>query len=178
MGRQNSSCTELCQDPTQSDWMAVTIWASRAIRASCRHKWMRCEKQINLSCSLAYSISTSIPRARLQAHTQRLRQSLENLGYLNHQGSQQNIALESGAKPDTMVLRDRVDERNLFSAIFCAPATSSKQAMMRLTLNSCLMGSEPDHVEATAREVAQIVRPWDWPIARRARRARASQVSN
>ena len=74
-----------------------------------------------------------------------------------------------------MVLRDRLEERNLFSAIFCAPAPSSKRAMMRLTLHSCLMGSEPDHVEAAAREVAQIVRPWDWPIARR---ARAGQVSN
>ena len=113
-------------------------------------------------------------RVRLQAHTKRLRASLSNLGYPIHQGSQQIIALESGTEADTMVLRDRLEERNVFSAMFCAPATSSKRAMMRLTLNAGLMDSELDHVEAVAREIAPIVKPWDWPIARR---ARAGQVN-
>ena len=45
--------------------------------------------------------------------------------------------------------------------------------MMRLTLNSGLMDSELDHVEAAAREIAPIVKPWDWPIARRARTGQA-----
>ena len=113
-------------------------------------------------------------RVRLQAHTKRLRASLSNLGYPIHQGSQQIIALESGTEADTMVLRDRLEERNVFSAMFCAPATSSKRAMMRMTLNAGLMDSELDHVEAVAREIAPIVKPWDWPIARR---ARAGQVN-
>ena len=108
-------------------------------------------------------------RARLHAHTRRLRASLSDMGYPIHQGSQQIIALESGTEPDTMVLRDRLEERNVFSAMFCAPATSSKRAMMRLTLNAGLMDSELDHVEAAAREIAPLVKPWDWPIARRAR---------
>ena len=113
-------------------------------------------------------------RVRLQAHTKRLRASLSNLGYPIHQGSQQIIALESGTEADTMVLRDRLEERNVFSAMFCAPATSSKRAMMRMTLNAGLMDSELDHVEAVAREIAPIVKPWDWPIALR---ARAGQVN-
>ena len=108
-------------------------------------------------------------RTRLHAHTKRLRASLSDLGYPIHQGSQQIIALEVGLESDTMVLRDRLEERNVFSAMFCAPATSSKRAMMRITLNAGLMDSELDHVEAVAREIAPIVKPWDWPIARRAR---------
>ena len=72
---------------------------------------------------------------------------------------------------DTMQLRDRLEERDVFSSMFCAPATSSKRAMMRMTLNAGLMDSELDHVEAAAREIAPIVKPWDWPIARRARAA-------
>lgn len=112
-------------------------------------------------------------RARLHAHTRRLRASLSDLGYPIHQGSQQIIALESGTEPDTMVLRDRLEERNVFSSMFCAPATSSKRAMMRLTLNAGLMDSELDHVEAVAREIAPLVKPWDWPIARRARSSQA-----
>jgi CAI-1 autoinducer synthase len=113
-------------------------------------------------------------RSRLQAHTTRLRASLSNLGYPIHQGSQQIIALEVGMECDTMVLRDRLEERDVFSAMFCAPATSSKRAMMRLTLNAGLMDSELDHVEAVAREIAPLVKPWDWPIARRARAGQAS----
>jgi CAI-1 autoinducer synthase len=108
-------------------------------------------------------------RSRLQAHTTRLRASLSDMGYPIHQGSQQIIALEVGMECDTMVLRDHLEERDVFSAMFCAPATSSKRAMMRLTLNAGLMDSELDHVEAVAREIAPLVKPWDWPIARRAR---------
>ena len=108
-------------------------------------------------------------RARLHAHTKRLRESLSDLGYPIHHGSEQIIALEAGTEPDTMVLRDHLEDRNVFSAMFCAPATSSKRAMMRLTLNSGLMDSELEHVESVAREIAPLVKPWDWPIARRAR---------
>ncbi|MCY1164418.1 MAG: alpha-hydroxyketone-type quorum-sensing autoinducer synthase [Pseudomonadota bacterium] len=113
-------------------------------------------------------------RKRLHAHTRRLRGSLSEMGYPIHQGSQQIIALEVGLESDTMVLRDRLEERNVFSSMFCAPATSSKRAMMRLTLNAGLMDSELDHVEAAAREIAPIVKPWDWPIARRARAGQAA----
>jgi CAI-1 autoinducer synthase len=108
-------------------------------------------------------------RARLQVHTRCLRASLSALGYPIHQGSEQIIALEVGLECDTMALRDRLDERGVFGAMFCAPATSSKRAMVRLTLNAGLMASELDHVEAVAREIAPIVKPWNWPIARRAR---------
>jgi CAI-1 autoinducer synthase len=113
-------------------------------------------------------------RSSLQVHTTRLRASLSDLGYPIHQGSQQIIALEVGLECDTMVLRDRLEERDVFSAMFCAPATSSKRAMMRLTLNAGLMDSELDHVEAVAREIAPLVKPWDWPIARRARAGQAA----
>lgn len=108
-------------------------------------------------------------RRRLHANTRRLRNSLTELGYPIHQGSQQIIALEVGMEADTMKLRDHLEDRDVFSAMFCAPATSAKRAMMRLTLSAGLVDSELAHVEAAAREIAPIVKPWDWPIARRAR---------
>lgn len=122
-----------------------------------------------LSATLALIQQSDTARARLHSHTRRLRASLTDLGYPIHQGSQQIIALEVGLESDTMLLRDRLEERNVFSSMFCAPATSSKRAMMRLTLNAGLMDSELDHVEQAAREIAPIVKPWDWPIAKRAR---------
>ena len=50
-----------------------------------------------------------------------------------------------------------------------APATSRNRAMVRLTLNAGLTDAEMDRIELTAREIAPILKPWEWPIARRAR---------
>ena len=66
-----------------------------------------------------------------------------------------------------MVLRDRLEEHNVFGAIFCAPATSRNRAMVRLTLNANLTEAELSHIETAARDIAPSVKPWNWPIARR-----------
>ena len=108
-------------------------------------------------------------RARLKTITARVRDTLSGLGYPIHHGTEQISALEAGTEPDTMRLRDELEARGVFGAIFCAPATSSKRALVRLTLNSALTEAELLHLEAVAREVAPIVKPWDWPCARRAR---------
>jgi CAI-1 autoinducer synthase len=110
-------------------------------------------------------------RARLHAHTRQLRGVLSDLGFPIHQGTEQIIALEAGTEPATMVLRDLLEERDVFGAVFCAPATSRNRTMVRLTLHAALTGAELEHVAAAAREVAPLVKPWDWPIARRARAA-------
>ncbi len=112
-------------------------------------------------------------RERLRAITRRVRQFLSDMGYPIHQGTEQIIALEAGTEPETMALRDALEERGVFGAIFCAPATSRNRALVRLTLNAALTDAELDHLEAVAREIAPIVKPWDWIIARRARMAAA-----
>ena len=114
-------------------------------------------------------------RQRLRAHTLRLRASLSDMGYPIHQGTEQIISLEAGTEPDTMVLRDHLEERGVFGAVFCAPATSRNRAMVRLTLHAALTEAELSHVESVARVVAPLVKPWEWPIARR---ARAAEVGN
>lgn len=127
-----------------------------------------------LSATLAVIGQREEQRHRLRAHTLRLRTSLSDMGYPIHQGTEQIISLEAGTEPDTMTLRDHLEERGVFGAVFCAPATSRNRAMVRLTLHASLTDAELGHVEAVAREVAPLVRPWDWPIARRARAAGAS----
>lgn len=122
-----------------------------------------------LAATLEVVRRSDAERVRLHANTRRLRASLSSMGYPIHQGSQQIIALEAGTEPATAVLRDHLEERQVFGAIFCAPATSRNRAMVRLTLNAGLTGSEMDRIEQTAREIAPILKPWDWPIARRAR---------
>ena len=108
-------------------------------------------------------------RERLIAITQRLRSSISDMGYPIHQGTEQIIALEAGSEPETMRLRDELEARGVFGAIFCAPATARNRAMVRLTLNAALTEAEVLHIEAVLREVAPLVQPWEWPIARRAR---------
>jgi CAI-1 autoinducer synthase len=126
-----------------------------------------------LGATLAVIGQRDEQRERLRSHTRRLRASLSDMGYPIHQGTEQIISLEAGTEPDTMVLRDHLEERGVFGAVFCAPATSRNRAMVRLTLHAALTEAELGHVEAVAREVAPLVRPWDWPIARRARAAQA-----
>ena len=112
-------------------------------------------------------------RARLHANTRRLRAAIAEAGYAIHQGSEQIIALEAGTEVDMLALRDALEARGVFGAVFCAPATSRNRAMVRLTLSAGLTDAEMEHVEHVLREVAPLVKPWDWPIARRAR-ARAA----
>jgi len=108
-------------------------------------------------------------RERLCAITQRLRSSISDMGYPIHQGTEQIIALEAGSETETMRLRDELEARGVFGAIFCAPATARNRAMVRLTLSAALTEAEVQHIETVLREVATVVQPWEWPIARRAR---------
>ena len=122
-----------------------------------------------LAATLEVVRGSDAERLRLHANTRRLRASLLELGYPIHQGSQQIIALETGGEPATMVLRDQLEAHQIFGAIFCAPATSRNRAMVRLTLNAGLTGAEMDQIEETASALAPVLKPWDWPIAKRAR---------
>jgi CAI-1 autoinducer synthase len=106
-------------------------------------------------------------RARLRANTRRLRDVFAALGYPIHHGSEQILSLEAGPEVDTLALRDALEARAVFGAVFCAPATSRNRSMVRLTLNAGLTEAEMAHVEGVAREIAPLVKPWDWPIARR-----------
>jgi CAI-1 autoinducer synthase len=124
-----------------------------------------------LAATLGVIRSGDDARHRLHANTARLRQSLVDAGFPIHQGTEQIISLEAGTESAAMQLRDALEEREVVGSIFCAPATSKNRAMVRLTLNASLTDAEMQHVEAVAREVAPILKPWDWPIARRNRAA-------
>lgn len=108
-------------------------------------------------------------RRKLHANTRRLRARLSDLGYPIHHGSEQIISLEAGAEIDTLALRDALEGQGVVGSVFCAPATSRNRAMVRLTLNAGLTEAELSHVEAAAGAVAEMVKPWNWPIARRNR---------
>jgi CAI-1 autoinducer synthase len=122
-----------------------------------------------LSATLEIIQGSDDAREKLHANARRVRGALTALGYPIHQGTEQIISLEAGAEADTLALRDALESRGVFGAVFCAPATSRNRAMVRLTLNSALADAEMAHVEAVAKAIAPQVKPWDWPIARRQR---------
>ncbi|QCB48091.1 alpha-hydroxyketone-type quorum-sensing autoinducer synthase [Hydrogenophaga sp. PAMC20947] len=125
-----------------------------------------------LSTTLDVVQGCDVERERLHRISRQMRESFSELGYPVHQGTEQIIALEGGTEPDTLVLRDHLESRDVFGAVFCAPATARNRTMVRLTLSSALTDAELDHVAHVAREIAPLVKPWEWPLARRARSAR------
>ena len=120
-----------------------------------------------LAATLQVVIKSDHARERLMQVSRRLRESLSEMGYPVHQGTEQIIALEAGSEPDTIILRDLLEERGVFGAVFCAPATSRNRAMVRLTLSSAMTDAELAHVEQVAMEIAPLIEPHNWPIARR-----------
>lgn len=122
-----------------------------------------------LAATLEVVRASDAAREQLRSNTRRLRAAFSDLGYPIHHGSEQIISLEAGPEVDTLALRDALESRGVFGAVFCAPATSRNRSMVRLTLNSALTEAELGHVESVARELAPLVKPWDWPIARRQR---------
>ena len=120
-----------------------------------------------LAATLSVIKKCDAERSRLMQQSRRLRSNLSDMGYPVHQGTEQIISLEAGSEPDTKILRDALEERGVFGAVFCAPATSKNRAMVRLTMSSALTDAEVDHVERAAQEIVPLVRPETWPIARR-----------
>jgi CAI-1 autoinducer synthase len=121
-----------------------------------------------LAATLEVIKASDVQRQRLHRFSRRLREGLMAQGYPVHQGTEQIIALESGTEPATMILRDLLEERDVFGAVFCAPATSRNRTMVRLTVSSALTEPELDHVLSACDEVASLARPWEWPLAKRA----------
>lgn len=122
-----------------------------------------------LAATLEIVRRSDAARARLRENTVRMRRAFGDLGYPIHHGSEHILALEAGPEVDTLAVRDQLESRGVFGAVFCAPATSRNRSMVRLTLNATLTDAELDHVEGVARELAPLVKPWEWPIARRQR---------
>lgn len=122
-----------------------------------------------LAATLEVVKQADVARTKLRRTTELVRSALSDLGFPIHQGTEQIISLEAGTEMDTMALRDALESRGVFGAVFCAPATSRNRAMVRLTLSAALTEAEIAHLIRVAAAVAPVVKPWDWPIARRQR---------
>jgi len=72
---------------------------------------------------------------------------LQKLGYAVDQTTSQIIALHSGQRRfKTRALRDALEDRGIFGAVFAAPATPKNHAIIRLSVNARLRENDLDRV--------------------------------
>lgn len=109
-------------------------------------------------------------RALLREHTRFVRDGLRDLGYNIDDGSEQIIALEAGSEPQTLVVRNALDKRGIYGAVFCAPATAKNRSLVRLTLNSGLTRTELERLLAACADMRAEVDLENWSSTRRQRR--------
>jgi CAI-1 autoinducer synthase len=120
-------------------------------------------------------------RERLMTKSAYLRDGLEAVGYYLLGTETQIIPLEAGEEWRTMQLRDALEERDVFGAVFCAPATSLNRSMVRLSLNADLEQDQLDNIIEACDAIKDQVNYQLWPskrkeMSRRRSRARLTSV--
>lgn len=132
------------------------------------------------SCLLSYEIAgleatlevlreSDAARARLWRNVRDIRGRLSGMGYPIWQGTEQIVSLEAGVEPESVRLRDQLQDRGVIGSLFVAPATSQKRSMVRLSIHSELTPDDIDRIDCAAREILPVVCPQSWPINRRRR---------
>jgi CAI-1 autoinducer synthase len=101
-------------------------------------------------------------RERLWRNTRYLREGLTRIGYAVDQTTSQIVALHSGNDEQTRLLRNALEERNVFGAVFCSPATPKNHGIIRLSVNARLSEADLDRVIDACRTIAaeRAIAPW------------------
>ncbi|NKJ67126.1 quorum-sensing autoinducer synthase [Vibrio chemaguriensis] len=76
---------------------------------------------------------------------------LKRIGFAIRSESQ-IIALECGNERNTERVRDFLEERDVFGAVFCRPATGRNKNIIRFSVNADMTAAEVDHVLSTCQE--------------------------
>jgi CAI-1 autoinducer synthase len=106
-------------------------------------------------------------RDKLHANHTYLRQGLDALGYNVAASKTQIIALEPGDIRQTTVLRDALEKRGVFGAIFFPPATPDKRCIIRFTVNCGLSRHELDRIIEVCSEIREEVGMAEWRSTKR-----------
>lgn len=113
-------------------------------------------------------------RDKLHANHAYLKQGLDALGYNVSASKTQIIALEPGDIRQATTLRDALEKRGVFGAIFFPPATPDKRCIIRFTVNCGLSRRELDRILEVCDEIREEVGMAEW---RSTKRKPASQAN-
>ncbi len=106
-------------------------------------------------------------RIALHANHAYLKDGLDKLGYNVAASKAQIIGLEAGDIRQTTALRDALESRGVFGAIFFPPATPEKRCLVRLTLNCGLGRNELDRIIEVCADIREEVGMAQWRSTRR-----------
>lgn len=112
-------------------------------------------------------------RDRLRANAAYLRSELDALGYNLNDSECQIVSLESGSEQNTIALRDALESRGIFGAIFCAPATPKSRALMRFSVHAALTDDELGRIVTACRDIRDELDVASWPSTRRKQRGKS-----
>jgi len=91
-------------------------------------------------------------REDLKVKSSYLRKELKQLGY-KIESQSHIVSIESGNEERTEILRDALEERNIFGSVFCSPATPKNRALIRLSVNSKLPYDQLDYIIKCFRDI-------------------------
>lgn len=112
-------------------------------------------------------------RTKLHHNADVLRNGLLDLGYNVTDSQSQILGLEAGPEPQTLILRDALEKRGVFGAVFAAPATSTNRSLVRLSVNASLTEKQLTHILNACRDMRDEVKLAEWPSTRRMQRRKA-----
>lgn len=81
---------------------------------------------------------------KLHANADYLRSQSQALGFNILNSQSQIIPLPCGSEHNAIWLREQLEERNIFGAVFCYPATPHNKTLIRLSVNAAHTTSELD----------------------------------
>jgi CAI-1 autoinducer synthase len=127
-----------------------------------------------LSAALTVIQEEDWRRQQMWRNARYLRAALSDLGYNVDETESQVIALEAGPEKETMRLRKALENRGVFGAVFCAPATPKDRSLIRLSVNCRMSQEKIELVIAACRDIRDEVGMANWPSTLR-KKSRTSQ---
>ncbi|NTV98889.1 MAG: quorum-sensing autoinducer synthase [Chlorobiaceae bacterium] len=119
-----------------------------------------------LSATLDVIIDGNERRQQLHEKAAFLRSGLAKLGYALASESQ-IISLEPGIESNMELLRDILEDRNVFGSVFCAPATPKNRSLMRFSLHAGLSMDDLRTVVDICGSIREEVGMWEWKSTKR-----------
>ncbi len=104
-----------------------------------------------LEKTLAVIKSSDDKREVLFERAKSLTTGLKQIGF-NIRSESQIIALECGSERNTERVRDFLEERDVFGAVFCRPATGKNKNIIRFSVNADMTPRDIDHVLTVCHE--------------------------
>jgi CAI-1 autoinducer synthase len=98
-----------------------------------------------------------------------LRARLDDLGYNVDDSQCQIISLVAGPEEHTIVLRDALEAKGIFGAIFCAPATARNRSLIRFSVTSAMTREQLDRVAGVCGHIRHEVGLAEWASTKRKR---------